>query len=180
MNLKDYLSCLIVLGKIILKILVVILAIASPILAQGELDTNKTVQTNDSTFIMTKSPWGAVGRSAIIPGWGQYYNESYWKIPIILGVMGWFTYLYVENNNLYKEYKDLYYESLDQTTNGDPQYKEARDFYRNERDQWALFLGLTYFLNLVDAYVDAHLFDFSVSENKYYKSPQLNMKLFIN
>ena len=94
--------------------------------------------------------------------------------------MGWFTYLYVENNNLYKKYGDLYSESLDQTPNGDSQYKEARDFYRNERDQWALFLGLTYFLNLVDAYVDAHLFYFSVSENKYYKSPQLNMKLFIN
>lgn len=167
-------------GKIILKILIVLLAIASPILAQGELDTNKTVQTSDSTFVMTKSPWGAVGRSALIPGWGQYYNESYWKIPIIWGVMGWFTYLYVENNNLYKKYGDLYSESLDQTPSGDSQYKEARDFYRNERDQWALFLGLTYFLNLVDAYVDAHLFDFTVSENKYYKSPQLNMKLFIN
>lgn len=180
MNLKDYLNYLILLGKIIFKILIVILAIASPILAQGELDTNKTVQTNDSTFVMTKSSWGAVGRSALLPGWGQYYNESYWKIPIIWGVMGWFTYLYVENNNLYKKYGDLYSESLDQTPNGDSQYKEARDFYRNERDQWALFLGLTYFLTLVDAYVDAHLFDFSVSENKYYKSPQLNMKLFIN
>ena len=167
-------------GKIILKILIVLLAIASPILAQGELDTNKTVQTSDSTFVMTKSPWGAVGRSALIPGWGQYYNESYWKIPIIWGVMGWFTYLYVESNNLYKKYGDLYSESLDVTPNGDSQYKEARDFYRNERDQWALFLGLTYFLNLVDAYVDAHLFDFTVSENKYYKSPQLNIKLFIN
>ncbi len=167
-------------GKIILKILIVLLAIASPILAQGELDTNKTVQTSDSTFVMTKSPWGAVGRSALIPGWGQFYNESYWKIPIIWGVMGWFTYLYVENNNLYKKYGDLYSESLDLTPSGDSQYKEARDFYRNERDQWALFLGLTYFLNLVDAYVDAHLFDFTVSENKYYKSPQLNMKLFIN
>lgn len=167
--------------KIIFKILIILLAIASPILAQGELDTNKTVQPpSDSTFVTTKSPWGAVGRSAVIPGWGQYYNESYWKIPIVLGVMGWFTYLYVENNNLYKKYGDLYYESLDQMPNGDSQYKEARDFYRNERDQWALFLGLTYLLNLVDAYVDAHLFDFTVSENKYYRSPQLNMKLFIN
>lgn len=167
-------------GNIILKIFIVLLAIVSPILAQVELDSNKTVQTTDSTFVMTKSPWGAVGRSAIIPGWGQYYNESYWKIPIIWGVMGWFTYLYVENNNYYKKYGDLYRDSLEDSPNGDSNYKQARDFYRNERDQWALFLGLTYFLNLVDAYVDAHLFDFTVSENKYYKSPQLNMKLFIN
>ncbi len=28
-------------------------------------------------------------------------------------------------------------------------------------------LGLTYFLNLIDAYVDAHLFDFDISINQY-------------
>jgi len=175
MNLKDYLNYLILLGKTILKILLVLIAIASPLLAQGELDSNQTVQTKDSTFVMTKSPWGAVGRSALIPGWGQCYNESYWKIPIIWGFMGWFTYLYVENNKLYKKYGDLYKESLLEFPNGDPNYKLARDTYRNDRDQWALIL-----LNLVDAYVDAQLFDFSVSENKYYRSPQLNVKLFIN
>lgn len=180
MNLKDYLNYLILLGKIILKILLVLIAITSPLLAQGELDSNQTVQTKDSTFVMTKSPWGAVGRSALIPGWGQYYNEAYWKIPIIWGFMGWFTYLYIENNKLYKKYGDLYKESLKDFPNGDPNYKLARDTYRNDRDQWALILGLTYFLNLVDAYVDAQLFDFSVSENKYYRSPQLNVKLFIN
>jgi len=168
------------LAKIIPKILVVLLAISSFVFAQEELDTLNTVQTNDSVFVITKSPWGAVGRSAILPGLGQFYNESYWKIPIIWGVMGWFTYLYIENNDLYKKYGELYNESLEDSQHGNSNYKEARDFYRNERDQWALFLGLTYFLNLVDAFVDAHLFDFSISENQYYKSPQLNMKLFIN
>lgn len=166
--------------KIIPKILIILLAISSIAFAQEEPDTVKSVQSNDSVFVMTKSPWGAVGRSAVLPGWGQFYNESYWKIPIIWGVMGWFTYLYIENNDLYKQYGDLYKESLEDSQNGNSNYRSARDFYRNERDQWALFLGLTYFLNLVDAYVDAHLFDFSISENRYYHSPQLNMKLFIN
>lgn len=130
---------------------------------------------------MTKSPWGAVGRSAILPGWGQYYNESYWKIPIFWGVMGWFLYLYIDNNNLYKKYKELYQESLVQyPPSGTSIYKQARDTYRNDRDQWALFLGLVYFLNLVDAYVDAHLYDFNVTENKYFRSPELNLKFYFN
>ena len=81
---------------------------------------------------MTKSPWGAVGRSAILPGWGQFYNESYWKIPIVWGVMGWFIYLYVDSNNMYKQYKDLYSESLEESTDGDTDYREARDFYRDQ------------------------------------------------
>ena len=143
--------------------------------AQESIDSTDTIEQTDSAFIMTKSPWGAVGRSAIIPGWGQYYNESYWKIPVVWGVLGWFTYLYVENNKLYKEYRDLYTESLDDGS-GDSYYRSARDAYRDERDKYALVLGLSYLLNLVDAYVDAHLFDFDVTENPVTKQPELGIR----
>ena len=129
----------------------------------------------DSTFVMSKSPLGAVGRSAILPGWGQLYNESYWKIPVVWGVLGWFTYLYVENNKLYKEYGDLYSESLESGI-GNSYYRDARDTYRDERDKYALILGLSYLLNLVDAYVDAHLFDFDVTENPITKQPELGVR----
>ena len=84
-----------------MKVVIIFLLIVSSTLAQEIADSTYTVEQTDSTFIMEKSAWGAVGRSAIIPGWGQFYNESYWKIPVVWGVLGWFTYLYVENNNLY-------------------------------------------------------------------------------
>jgi hypothetical protein len=48
--------------------------------------------------------------------------------------------------------------------------------YRSERDKYALVLGLSYFLNLVDAFVDAHMFDFDVTENPVTREPQLNMR----
>jgi len=144
--------------------------------AQDVVDSTNSIEQNDSTFIMEKSAWGAVGRSAILPGWGQYYNESYWKIPVVWGVLGWFTYLYVENNNLYKEYRDLYSESLEDGGLGDPYYRRARDTYRNERDKYALILGLSYLLNLIDAYVDAHLFDFDVTENPITRQPELGIR----
>ena len=143
--------------------------------AQDVSDSTKGTEQVDSTFIMTKSPWGAVGRSAILPGWGQYYNESYWKIPVVWGVLGWFTYLYVENNNLYKDYKDLYSKSLEDGGSGNSYYRSARDMYRSERDKYALVLGLSYCLNLVDAFVDAHMFDFDVTEDPVTREPQLNM-----
>lgn len=143
--------------------------------AQTDVDSVDIVEQTDSTFNMIKSPWGAIGRSAIIPGWGQFYTESYWKIPVVWGVLGWFTYLYVENNKLYKEYRDLYSESLDDGL-GDSYYRRARDSYRNERDKYALVLGLSYLLNLIDAYVDAHLFDFDVTENPITHQPELGVK----
>lgn len=143
--------------------------------AQSASDSLNNFQKSDSTFVMTKSPWGAVARSALIPGWGQLYNESYWKIPVVWGVLGWFGYLYNENNKLYKEYKTLYSESLSEGA-GNSYYRDARDVYRDERDKYALILGISYLLNLVDAYVDAQLFDFDVQENPVTHQPELGIR----
>lgn len=112
---------------------------------------------------MKKSPWGAVLRSAVVPGLGQIYNESYWKAPVVWGVSGWFVYNWFYNNKKYRDYAKLY----GTTRNGID--RENRDLYRDQRDMFVIYLGLTYFLNLVDAYVDAHLFDFTVDENKTMK-----------
>ncbi|HEX7356108.1 MAG TPA: DUF5683 domain-containing protein [Ignavibacteriaceae bacterium] len=131
-------------------------------------DTNSV---NSNIFVMQKSPWGAVARSAIIPGWGQIYNESYWKAPVVWGIMGWFVYAWVDNNNKYLNYKDLYVQ------NGGSLNLEYRNFYRDQRDEFAIYIVLTYFLNLVDAYVDAQLFDFNVSENNLIGTKMLNVRV---
>ncbi len=160
--------------KNITKILVSIILLNIGLHAQK--DTTVTADTINSSniFEMHKSPWGAVARSAVIPGWGQIYNESYWKAPVVWGVMGWFVYVWIDNNNKYKDYKNLYIQYGD---NSLYDYKRARDFYRDQRDQFAIYLVLTYFLNLVDAYVDAHLFDFSVDENYITGQKMFNLRV---
>ncbi len=134
---------------------------------------------NDTVFVMKKSPWGAVLRSAILPGWGQFYNESYWKIPVIWGgttalVLGW-----IDRNKLTQQYRDLYYQTVVKGA-PDNDYKRLREFYKDQRDLFAVFIGLAYFVNLVDAYVDAHLFDFDISENQFTRAPELNFKFYFN
>lgn len=116
-------------------------------------------KSTDSVFIMQKSPWGAVFRSAIIPGLGQIYNESYWKVPVICGLAGWFIYNWRDLNKLYEDNQLLY------QVNNQSIFKIRRDFYRDQRDKFAIYMGLLYLLNLVDAYVDAHLFDFYIESN---------------
>jgi hypothetical protein len=128
-------------------------------------------------FEMKKSPWGAVLRSAVLPGFGQFYNQSYWKIPVVWGAMGYLGYQWDRNNKLYKKNRDLYESSLSSSPAGDETYKEIREFYRDQRDLVAVFIGLAYFLNLVDAYVDAHLFDFGILDNKEVKQFQLSLKI---
>lgn len=126
-----------------------------------------TIKKKDTayTFKMSRSPSKAMLFSAVLPGAGQFYNESYWKIPIIWAVGGYFVYEIIKQNNLYIDYRDLYANSQTPSNpNGDVRYKNLREFYRDQRDQFYLYAGLVYLINIVDAYVDAHLFDFDVSD----------------
>ena len=42
-------------------------------------------------------------------------------------------------------------------------WESVREFYRNDRDKWWIYLGLAYIANVLDAYVAANLYDFDVS-----------------
>ena len=162
-------NCLRSLIKIIIKFIVIIFVLTTSLAAQQEVVSDTTISTTEQTFQMQKSPWGAVGRSAILPGWGQFYNEDYWHIPVIWGLLGWFGYNWIDNNNNYKTYRDDFIE----TGNNNDKYK--RDFYRDQRDQFTIYIVITYFLNLVDAFVGAHLYDFSVEEDYLLHTPRLKI-----
>jgi len=128
--------------------------------------TADTIKANSNTkFKMKKDPWKAVLYSAIIPGAGQFYNKSYWKIPIIAGVGGYFVYEIIKNNNKFLDYKDLYINSqTPENPQGDLRLKDLREFYSDQRDDFIIYSVILYVVNLIDAYVDAQLYDFDVSD----------------
>ncbi len=177
-SLNVYLNFLKSLTNHIVKTIIIVLLFNSFFFAQ----TKDTAGNNsyDSVFVMQKSPWGAVLRSAVIPGWGQIYNQSYLKAPIIWGgifalYLGWRFY-----DNHYTDTKNIY-DGLLSSQTADTyllnQYKSYRDFYHNQRDLFAIYMGIVYVLNLVDAYVDAELFDFNVQEDYRTHQPMLGVKL---
>lgn len=111
--------------------------------------------------------------SAVVPGLGQAYNKKYWKIPIVYATLGTTTYFFTSNNTLYREYKQAYINKTDgnpETIDDFPYYnetqiRELQDYYRRYRDLNIILTGLFYTLNIVDAYVDAQLVTFDVSDN---------------
>jgi hypothetical protein len=124
-------------------------------------------KTSGRKFRMKRSPWLAVGLSALLPGAGQFYNKSYWKVPIVLGLIGYLGYQYYDNDKKYRDYRDQY--SATQTPEnptGDLNLKILRQFYFDQRNDFVWYFAIVYVINLVDAYVDAHLFDFDVKEEK--------------
>jgi len=135
---------------------------------------SQTHFTKKDSAVKKHSPKRAAIYSAILPGLGQGYNKKYWKIPVVYGLLGVSTYFMWENRknlNIYKKEIDLLTD-----TNGsmigtfNPQQdierlKNARDFYKQNRDYSIIAMGLVYVLNIVDATVDAHLFEFNVNQN---------------
>jgi hypothetical protein len=100
--------------------------------------------------------------SALIPGAGQFYNESYWKVPVVLGFGVYFVSSWLDNNRRYADYREKYTASLQQFPNGDPRLLAVREFYKEQRDSFTWYFLILYLLNIADAYVDASLYDFNV------------------
>ncbi len=133
-------------------------------------------------------PSSVMRKSMILPGWGQVVNRQIWKVPIIYGMLAGLTYYSILMDNSYRDYRAAYYNS--QSINGDerfgptPSYvdpnqnpeslRHIRNLYRNRRDLTFVGVVLAYGLNVVDAYVFAHMRDFDVSDDlsaRFYLEP---------
>jgi len=136
---------------------------------------SSNAQPDTVSKVKKHSPKLATLLSAVIPGAGQAYNKKYWKIPIIYVGLGALGYMANRNNGHYNDFKKAYSELY--TANKDSTYMidgvaftlngldAGKNYYRRYRDLYVIFTAGLYLLNIVDANVDAHLFDFDISDN---------------
>lgn len=170
------------------SLFVLLILISGNLFGQGlEVDTTKIKEVPvDAEEV--HSPKKATIYSAILPGLGQAYNKKYWKIPIIYAGFGTIGYFIGWNNGFYNTYKLAYsdltdddpttdsyldleatqYYDLDDPTdfnNFKSGLSKQQDYYRRNRDLLIIGMVAFYGLNIIDASVDAHLFDFDISED---------------
>ncbi|MDR0824088.1 MAG: DUF5683 domain-containing protein [Prevotella sp.] len=130
----------------------------------------------------------AVIYSAIFPGLGQLYNRKYWKLPIVIGGALGLTYAITWNGARYNDYSQAYKDLVLGTGNSYLNYvrdqatidqnkeywisafKKKKDFFRRNRDLAIIATVGVYALCMIDAYVDAQLYDFDMS-------PDLSMRV---
>lgn len=122
-----------------------------------------------STAVPAKSTGLAMLLSALLPGAGQVYNESYWKAPLVLGIGVYFAAQFIRYNRSADDYRQLYLASL--PSGGNITYQRLRDDYKDLRDANAWYFLILYVLNIVDAYVDASLYGFDVSPTLSFRGP---------
>jgi hypothetical protein len=130
---------------------------------------------------------------SIIPGAGQAYNRDYWKMPFVIAAFVGVGYDIQWQTRRYKDYRKAYFSFFDEngvrlsgkatadvvirqgmfnfsgkTEIKQGQYdqiKRGKDFYRRWRDYGYVFLGASYALSAIEAYVAAHLKSFDISED---------------
>lgn len=136
--------------------------------AKDETKVIADIERSNAPAVKPKfSPTKAGLYSAVLPGLGQYYNKKYWKIPIVWGAIGTGVGITLWNDKQYRRYRNAFVSEL----NGQPHEfsdipgitKEilgnTQDRAKRQRDYAIAVSGLIYILNIVDAVVDAHLYD---------------------
>ncbi len=128
----------------------------------------------------------AMWLALVLPGAGQIYNRKYWKLPIIYGGFVGCAYAITWNNQMYHDYSQAYMDIMDDDPNTNSfnqflhlgatidasnidRYKEIfrkrKDKYRRWRDMGTFVMIGIYAFSVIDAYVDASLSEFDISDD---------------
>ncbi len=128
----------------------------------------------------------AMWLALVLPGAGQIYNRKYWKLPIIYGGFVGCVYAITWNNQMYHDYSQAYMDIMDNDpatdsynqflhlgvkidSSNEERYKEIfrqrKDKYRRWRDLGMFVMIGVYALSVIDAYVDASLSEFDISDD---------------
>lgn len=141
------------------------------------IERDTVLEISDTVF---QDPQKAALYSALLPGLGQIYNRKIWKVPVIYVGFGTFIY-YVDRNQRY--YLDLKNKLMDPLYElkyfvGDfteEQLTTGKDIYKRWRDMSILGSVGFYVLQILDATVDAYLFNWDVDEDISLKIEPVNI-----
>lgn len=155
--------------------------------------TNNNFAQNSDSLKKNKFSFKSTLFSSVIPGSGQVHNNIirsnttknrlWWKLPLIYGGLGTTLYLINFNN---QEFNSIKNERLSRIDGNSPIYyaqysenqlREIQDEYRRLRDLSVISLIGIYFLQVIDANVESHLFLFDISDNltlRFKPSYQIN------
>jgi hypothetical protein len=103
------------------------------------------------------SPYQAIMYALVLPGMGQIYNKKYFKVPIVWAALGVAGYAINYNTKAYRQ------SSLDYALSPDDTNERYLRFWRRNLELSYIGLMVVYALQVVDAYVDAQLFNWDVN-----------------
>ncbi len=161
----------------LLATVIVLCISANKGVCQSAFVDSASVSLSDTLLIKPTrkhSPTKATLFSAVVPGLGQVYNKKYWKVPVVYAAIGIPLYFAVSNHNEFNRFKTAYGLRIDGDALTVDEFegllteegiKSNLDYHQRNRDLSGILVGLFYVFNIVDAAVDAHLFNFPKNDN---------------
>ena len=98
------------------------------------------------------NPTTTMLKSVVVPGWGQITNKRYVKAGIAIGLETWFITGALVSWGKANDALDRF-----ESDPGNIEYFNEYQYYWGQRSDFLWLLGLTVFVSMFDAYVDAHL-----------------------
>jgi len=95
-------------------------------------DGRTTYRTPSSFKPNPKTAWKV---ALLFPGLGQYYNQQYWKLPIVYGGLMGCAYAITWNNKTFQDYKEAYF-SIMADAKADPDGLFPEEW----SDRWQIFV----------------------------------------
>lgn len=111
--------------------------------------------------------------SACLPGLGQVYNKQYWKSGLIIAGSAVITGFIISNYKQYTKYNQAYIGMIDNNPNTPDTFEDytvddvnlIRKGYRQYLEYSVLAATAGYMLNILDAFIAAHLKSFDMSKD---------------
>lgn len=128
------------------------------ILFVPKLDTTHEVAVSDTFNFegkLTQNPTRALFKSMIVPGWGQIGNHRYFKAALFAGLEVWFASQAIHYGSQANGWKARYNNATDLVDRNS--YHAIYGSYYGTRSKYIWYTGITAFVSIFDAYVDAHL-----------------------
>lgn len=182
-------------GEIKFKLCIVALLFGLNSFIKAQTNDSITVVNNlesensETVLVKYHSPHKATIYSAVVPGLGQIYNKKYWKLPILYGGIAGMTYAIHFNNKYYKIYRSAYRDFVVRDP-GNTSYEKVipvgltiedvqgtyatwfesalenkKKYYKRYRDLCYIGMVAIYIINIIDATVDAHFYNFDISKD---------------
>lgn len=165
-------------NRLLILLLMSIILSCNAVAQEGMTRQATSVQEQDATSAIKKhNPKKATIYSAVLPGLGQAYNKKYWKIPIVYAGIGTIYYIADMNGDSYRDYRDAFDYKAGLKTNVDKETIELanryssenlisiRDYYRRNMELSWIIMAIWYGVNIIDACVDAHFFEYDIGDD---------------
>jgi hypothetical protein len=164
------------------KMRILLFIILFPLLTELHAQADSTIKTSPTDTVIAPKPYKHSPRKATLlslafPGAGQIYNKKnwWWKTPIIYGGGAALIYGAVFYQKQYLAFKDAYAYRVATGSdfNNNPRFDRyqtatlyaLRNSYQEARDEMFIGMFLLYTLQVMDAAVEAHFFDFNISDD---------------